>query len=309
MKTSFAILIPLLCSTIYGQQYEYVYKNKSDSTYHCYLKVIPDDKPIRGLVIRDYSSLPDIKKPSPYKLTELCAGEGLMTIYTVSSNTFPELFTSDSVMAVLDDMAAEVIKEYNIPRNNIFMGGISASGTRALRYAQYCEQGKSESGIRIRGVFAADSPLDLARFHESVHSHRNHFKEGMLWEADLMIKVFGRIFSGHPEAYKDEYKNASVFTHADSLGGNARYLRNVHIILYHEPDIDWWLHERGAAYFDMNSYDIAAFVQKLWSLGNKNVELVTTTNKGYDRNGNRNCHSWSIVDEKSLTQWITKQME
>lgn len=298
-----------ICTTIYGQKFEYVYKNKSDSTYNCYLKIIPSSKPIKGLVIRDYSSLPDIRVASPYQFTDICTQEGLMTIFTVSSNKFPELFTSDSVMAILDHIVSEVIKEHRISENNIFIGGISASGTRALRYAQYCEQGKSKNGIKIKGVFSVDSPLDLARFYESVHNHRNNFKEGMLWEADLMKKVFSQLFSGSPDKFEDEYKKASIFFHNDSLGGNAKYLKNVNIIMYHEPDIDWWLNERGASYFDINSYDIAAFVLKLWSLGNKNVELITTTKRGFDKNGRRNCHSWTIVDEKSLVEWIAKQLE
>ncbi|HRE58461.1 MAG TPA: hypothetical protein PLW09_11620 [Candidatus Kapabacteria bacterium] len=44
-------------------------------------------------------------------------------------------------MTILDDIVSEVIEKYGIPKMNIFIGGISASGTRALRYAQYCEQG------------------------------------------------------------------------------------------------------------------------------------------------------------------------
>lgn len=124
-----------------------------------------------------------------------------------------------------------------------------------------------------------------------------------------MQKRFDEWFGGPPEQFEKEYLNASVFSHNDSLGGNAQYLKNVNIIIYHEPDMDWWLNERGASYMDINSYDIAAFVLKLWTLENKNVELVTTTNKGYDRHGNRNCHSWTIVDEVKLTNWITAQLE
>jgi hypothetical protein len=83
----------------------------------------------------------------------------------------------------------------------------------------------------------------------------------------------------------------------------------MNILLYHEPDIDWWLIQRGASYFDINSYDIAAFVLKLLSLGNNNVTLITTSGKGFDRQGNRNCHSWSSVDEVYLTKWIVKQLD
>lgn len=309
MKILITFIISVICTFVYGQKYEYVYKNKLDSTFNCYLKIIPDSKPIRGLIIRDYSVLPDVSVPSPFILSDLCANEGLMTIYTVSSGKFPELFVKDSVISILDEIVAEVVKEHGIPSTNIFIGGISASGTRAFRYAQYCQQGKSKHGIKIKGVFSVDSPLDLARFYESVHNHENNFKEGMLWEADLMKTVFDQIFSGPPTHYEEEYIKASVFSHSDIQGGNAKFLKNVNIIMYHEPDIDWWLNERGSSYFDINSYDIAAFVLKLRATGNNNVELITTSGKGFDRKGNRNCHSWTIVDEAYLTAWITKQLD
>lgn len=291
------------------QTFEYVYKSESDSSYNCYLKVIPSTRPVKALIIRDFSALPDINKKSPYQFTSLCAEKGIMTIFTVSSKQFPELFVSDSVISILDNLVSEVIEEYEIPENNLFIGGISASGTRALRYAQYCEQGKSKFGIKIKGVFAVDSPLDLARFYESVKNHKCNFKKGMLWEANLMTEVFPKLFSGAPENFEDEYENVSVFSHSDSLGGNAYFLKNVDLILYHEPDINWWLEERGATYYDINSFDIVAFALKLKLLGNENVKLVTTTEKGYDKKGNRNCHSWTIVDENELINWILNRIE
>ncbi len=306
----FALLLTFLTTTtLSGQRYEYVYLNSSDSSFNCYLKVIPESGSIRGLVIRDYSSVPDTAKKSPYKIEALCTEQGLMTLYTVSSNFFPEFFCSDSVISRLDEMVGEVIAEHAIPKENIFIGGISASGTRALRYAQYCRQGKSKFGIKIRGVFAVDPPFDLARFYCSVDRHKANFKAGMLWEADLMVKVWPHYFSGSPDEFPKEYLDASVFSHQDSLGGNAVFLKECDIILYHEPDIDWWLEERGASYYDINSFDIAAFALKLKILGNKNVKLVTTTGKGFDRDGSRKCHSWTIVDEEELVNWITERME
>ena len=38
----------------------------------------------------------------------------------------------------------------------------------------------------------------------------------------------------------------------------------------------------------------------------KNVTLIQTKNKGYQANGERNPHSWSIVDVDDLINWILK---
>ena len=88
-----------------------------------------------------------------------------MTIFTVTSNRFPELYYFDEKPALLDEIIYEVITGHNIPEHNIFLGGMSASGTRALRFVQYCNQGKSKYNTTVRGVFAVDSPLDLERFY------------------------------------------------------------------------------------------------------------------------------------------------
>ncbi len=307
MKLLLSIIILFASYFTFGQTYEYVYKNPADSTFNCYLTVFPEGETIKGLIIRDYTNLPDISKKSPYQFLKLSKEAGLMTLYTNTSNIFPELFVQESTMKLLDEIVVEVIEKYNIPKNNIFIGGLSASGARALRYAQYCAAGKST--VKIKGVFSVDSPLDLERFYKSASEHKQNFKAGMLWEANYMVPFFHELFDGGVEEFPEAYRNASVFTQSDSSGGNVKLLKNTNIILFHEPDIDWWLNERGATYYDFNSYDIAAFALKLRMLGNENVELITTSGKGYDRKGNRNCHSWTIVDENYLMDWIQNLLE
>lgn len=307
MKLLLQIGFLMLAFTSRGQHFEYVYKTPTDSSLNCYLKAIPETEKIQGMVVRDYSNLPDTSKNSPYQFLNLCTKANLLTLYTNTSSQFPELFIADSTMKILDDMVLEVIQEHNIPENNIFIGGISSSGTRALRYAQYCARGKST--IAIKGVFAVDSPLDLERFYNSAFRHKENFTDGMLWEANWMLPLFNKLFGGRPNDHYKAYKKASVFTQSDSLGGNASLLKDTDIILFHEPDIDWWLEERGASYYDINSYDIAAFTLKLKLLGNEGVTLITTSGKGFDREGNRKCHSWTIVDEKFLLDWIKERVE
>lgn len=309
MKQLLIVLFATLATNAVAQRYEYVYRDANDSTVNCYLKVIPEQNIIKGLIVRDYSELPDTSKASPYQFTQLAADNGLMTLYTVTSTFFPEMYYTDSCMYILDEIIAEVIREHRIPGENIFMGGLSASGTRALRFAQFCAQGKSKNGLRINGVFSVDSPLDLERFYYSVSRNSHHFKHGMLWEAKLMSRVFSQKLGGSPAQFPDNYLKASVFSATDSLGGNVVYLKNVNVLLFHEPDIDWWLYERGASFYDINSIDITALYLTLRRLGNENAELVTTTGKGFDRNGKRNCHSWTIVDENLLVRWILDRLE
>lgn len=301
LKFLTTLFVVFLSITVSAQEYEYVFRNPQDSSSNAYLVVLPQG-PIRGMVVRDYTTLPSMQKESPYQYAKLCREAGLLCLYTDTSTDFPELFITDSCMLLLEQMIAEVLRKYEVPEQSIFIGGISASGTRALRFAEYTV--RSNSNIKIRGVFAVDAPLDLARFYYSASSHRESFKAGMRWEADFMIPKFESWFGGSPDSFNQAYKMASVFCHADSLGGNAHYLRKTDLILFHEPDIDWWLNERGSSYYDINSFDLVAFTQKLRDLGNDEVQLITTSGKGFNRAGERNCHSWTIVDEKLLVDWI-----
>jgi len=302
----------LLGYTVLGQEYNYVYKNKEDSTYNCYLSITPPDSiEVKGLLIRDYSSLPTLpsNNPYPYKWRDLALENGLIVLYTVTSNYFPELYYKDDAPQRLDEIIHEVVEKHKITKDHIFIGGISASGTRAMRFAQFCEQGKSKYGIKINGVFSVDSPLDLERFYRSVHTHKENFTDGMLWEAKLMTKVFAEQFTDSPDHIPEVYRESSVFSYTNPLESNAKWLMQTSVLFFHEPDIEWWIEARGATYLDINSYDIAGLYNHLKISNHNDVELVTTTQKGFNRKGERNCHSWSIVDEVYLIDWILKQIE
>ena len=61
-------------------------------------------------------------------------------------------------------------------------------------------------------------------------------------------------------------------------------------------------------YEDQNVYDQDRMIQRLREIGNQHVEQIKSTNKGYRKDGKRHPHSWSIVDERELTEWIIKIM-
>ncbi len=311
MKSITTLILFLAVGLAMGQQTEYVYRNPADSTYNCYLTVLPASGVVKGLIVRDYSSLPKVKgnRPYPYKWKKMALENGIAILYTVSSTFFPELCYNDSNLMLMDEMINEVVARHAIPKQNIFIGGISASGARALKYAQFCEMGKSKFDVKIRGVFSVDSPLDLERFYNSVHWNKAKFKEGMLWEAELMTKVFPERMDGTPQTQLEAYQLRSVYSHTHANGGNAKYLLNTPVIFFHEPDIDWWIEERGATYYDINSFDIAGLYNYLKIKGHRDVELISTSGKGFDRKGIRKCHSWTIVGEEYLIGWILERMD
>ena len=62
-----------------------------------------------------------------------------------------------------------------------------------------------------------------------------------------------------------------------------------------EPDIQWWLSQRGYDLSYTNETDQTAMINELQKLGNSKAVLFATINKGYRKSGhNRHPHSWSI---------------
>ncbi len=304
------LLFPILLFssiTAFAQNTEYVYRNPKDSSYNCYLKVWPDKK-LKGIIIRDYSRLPDTARKSPYQFLKLAMDNGFMVLYSNTTNYFPELYYDDKGPELLDEMLYEVFQKHKIPIENIFIGGISASGTRALRFTQFCNQGKSKYGYKIKGVFAVDSPIDNERFYRSAQENGRKFKGGLKEEAKMMLQRFPEKLGGSPDDFRANYIQSSVYCQSDSLGGNIIHFKDQSILLFHEPDIDWWVLERGANYNDCNSYDLAGFTRDLIYLGNTDIELVSSTGKGF-KGSERNCHSWSIVDEVYLMNWVLERVD
>jgi hypothetical protein len=95
-------------------------------------------------------------------------------------------------------------------------------------------------------------------------------------------------------------------TTSEKDGGNARLLKDLPVRLYTERDVVWTIEHIGRDYYTLNAMDQAALVLQLRTLGDTSAELITTTGKGYRPPGTRNPHSWTIVDEPALAEWIAR---
>lgn len=64
----------------------------------------------------------------------------------------------------LDAIVAQTFTTHRIPADRVVVGGFSAGGAAAVRYAEFCAAHRSPARVRSRGVFAVDAPLDFGRF-------------------------------------------------------------------------------------------------------------------------------------------------
>ena len=219
-----------------------------------------------------------------------------------------EFYFTNEPMDVLDDFIQEVSEEFSIP-SYVFLVGWSLGGTRMLRYAQYCKQGLSKNGVSPRGVVIIDSPLDMVRFYKECEKKAEFsYKESSAWEGKLVVNILKRNLGGAPLDHLENYITYSPYCYIAEDGGNVRWLQNIAIRAYHEPDINWWIDNRRQDYYGINSLDDAALINELLKQGNQEAELITTQNEGYREDGTRHPHSW-IVDDRELVQWMINKIE
>jgi hypothetical protein len=174
-------------------------------------------------------------------------------------------------------------------------------GSTAIKYAQ-------EAIDKPKAVFAIDAPLDFERFYNSsIRDVRLSGADNASEESLYMIDRIQKEMGGTPSVAIDAYYATSPYSFTDINQTAVKKLGNLPIRLYTEPDVNWWIKERGEDLTSMNATDASALINELKRLGNTNAELITTVNKGYRKKSKtRHPHSWSIVDNQELINWLLK---
>ena len=159
-------------------------------------------------------------------------------------------------------------------------------------------------------IFFRGRALDFESWwnRETLNLRRDNPKSA-LEESQGILDALRSAMGGSPNQPRQVYRSRSPFLASVKDGGNARLLKNVPIRLYTEPDVVWWIEDSGRDYYTINAIDQAALVLQLRALGNTKAQLITTTGKGFRPPGTRNPHSWTIVDEPDLADWIVKAFQ
>jgi pimeloyl-ACP methyl ester carboxylesterase len=309
--TSRLVLFLAWPGVVLGQQTRVVNPNPHDSLAGSYRIYEPAGKPVGLLVlIPGGAASPDefeAKGSTPSMLPQRLIGQQMVTIVP-SAGSFSH-WLEDGFLQHLDAIVSETLVTHRIPTNRVVVGGFSAGGTAAVRYAEFCAARQSAGGVRVRGVFAVDAPLDFGRFWQGeTLAVRRRANPRFVAEAERVLAAMHDVLGGSPEEYPARYLRASPFSAFAEDGGQAQLLASIPVRLYTEPDIQWWMTNRQVDYYSMNAVDAASLVLQLRLLGNRQAELVTTESRGVRPDGSRHPHSWSIVDEPQLSEWILRQV-
>jgi hypothetical protein len=298
------LVLTLNSAVVDGQNGRVVCRQQFKTANNCYRLYKPAD-PAQGLVVMLPYYGSDANEFSSAALPRLLAEKNIVTMVVSASG-----YLMDDDLVTLKGLIGEVILELNIPERSLVVGGISAGGTGAVRYSEYCISGHCDARSRPVAIFSVDAPLDFESWwnREELNLRRGNPKSG-LEESQAILDALRSAMGGSPTQVRQAYRSRSPFLASENDGGNARLLKTVPIRLYTEPDVVWWIEKMGRDYHTINSIDQAALVLQLRALGNTKAELITTAGKGFRPPGIRNPHSWTIVDEPDLAGWIAKSLQ
>ncbi len=309
MQKIIFVTLTIFISTIsFGQKLETVYLSPNDSTANMYIAVIPEGIPVKAFMflLDGFGASPqDILTQT--KLPEYAAKQGILTILPILK-TGPLYFGVDNAsQESLNNQIASVITKYHLQGKDFYIGGFSIGGSCVVRYAELAV--KNNYPTKPKALFAVDPPLDWERFYNSAKRIVRLSDPAKLnGEVTYMIGRIEKEMNGTPQTALENFYNISPYSFSDTTQRAVKTLIKTPVMFITEPDIQWWLNQRGYDLSYINITDQVAMINELQKLGNGKAVLVTTTDKGYRQPGNtRHPHSWSIADPALVINWLLSQ--
>lgn len=290
----------------FGQKIEKIYLNESDSTSNCYLTVSPQEIPFNGymfLIPSFYESPEHVMEQTD--LAIVAAQQGVLTIIPTFKTGLASFGIDSLTQLSFKEILEDVHKRYNLKNSNFYLGGFSIGGSCAVKFAE--DTVKDGYKYQPDAIFVVDPPLDFIRLYNSMKRTLRIAPDSKLAKEDIyFIERIEYEMQGSPTTAYDTYVEKSPYCFTDTNQTAIKHLINIPIRYYTEPELDWKMKDFGSAdYSDLNALDGSCMINELLLLGNKNAELIQTKDKGYRRpNHRKQPHSWSIIDDKELIQWL-----
>lgn len=289
--------------TITNLKIEKIFLEKTDTTINCYTIIYPPKLPWKGylFLVPGFGETPEIvlqQTDLPNKLAQ----NGILTIIPTFQDGVLSFGVDSLSQQTFKNILKDVTSKHKLIDLKFYVGGFSIGGSCAIKYAE-------NAIIKPTAVFAIDPPLDFERFYNSAKRNIRLSKDNEANPENIyMIDRLEKETGGSPTTNLTEYYNLSPYSFSDTNQTAIKKLTNIPLRIYTEPDVNWWLNERNTDFTNMNATECSAMINELKRLGNQNAELITTQMKGYRKPDNkRHPHSWSIVDNDELINWLIKQ--
>lgn len=235
-----------------------------------------------------------------FKIADISVKNGFSVL---AMNLNELLYLKPNEKEELAQQLIKIVSEYNLNENNIYFGGFSSGGNVSLLITDYLIKNKSQ--IQPKGIFVVDSPVDLLGLYKTAEKNlKLNFSKPSIQESTWIKNSFDNEL-GDPENGITNYEQYSPYTFETDNIDNLKGLEDLKIRFYTEPDLKWWDKHAKNSYEDLNAFYIQKLSDKLKTeFRTEKIELIKTENKGYRANGERHPHSWSIVNEKELINWM-----
>jgi hypothetical protein len=301
----FSFLI-LAINTSYAQDIEKRWFDKSDSVYGYYVIIKPFTPNIQGAIILldGFSGNADAMLRETRIHSVACTND----ILTICFPTGQRLYADKSIIDLMNRALTEIILEFKLRRDQFAIGGMSSGGTIALRYAELCREKPAEYPISPKAVFDVDSPLDLVNFCET--SEKDLQQNANMWWTGEGRMVLNKLKNEIGD-YKTDIKKfnaVSPFYKDGKEPGNEKFLKDIAFRTYHDVDINWHIQNRRHSIYNTNMLNGSELVNRLVIQGSTQAEFIQSKIQGRRNNGMRHPHSWNIVDEAELVQWIKEKL-
>ena len=306
MKYLLHLIGLLLTSNLFSQTIEKIWFDKNDSIYGYYVMIKPASMRVQGaLVLLDgYGGNAD----GFLSETKIHNVAYVNDILTICIPTGTRLYADTKMIELLNKVLADVAKNYGLRKDQFAIGGMSSGGTIVLRYSEMCYENPEQFPIKPKVVFDVDSPVDLIGLYESSEKDLQSKSGGWWLGEDQMIVDRLTKELGDEKTSIDNYNKVSPFYNGAKGPGNEKYLSNVAFRTYHDVDVPWHIQNRRHSIFNTNMLLASELVNRLVLMGNDQAEFVSSKIQGRRSNGQRHPHSWNIVDEIDLVQWVKEKL-
>jgi hypothetical protein len=230
------------------------------------------------------------------RLHTVLAAKGYLTVVPELQYS---LFAGKRIRAQITQILKTESQKYKLNKPDLIVGGFSAGGAVAMSYSEFLLS--SDSATSLKGIFAIDPPLDLERLYNSAERMIKYHCNDLIQKEGARTKDFlDKSLGGSPKLKSENYLALSPYSASSSDGGNAKWLKDIPVRLYSEPDLQFVQSKycEELQFEDINAVDLEKLHEFLLKIGNNSVEYITTTGKGF--------HSWNIVDPNQLADWVTK---
>lgn len=306
-KSFLLISFLILFLQSFGQKSEVIYLDKTDSSKNCYSIIYPKNLPWKGFLIL-IPGFGETAEALNYQtdLAKKASNSGILTIIPTFQDGVLSFGVDSLSQNSLKQILNDVSLKYNVKDLKFFLGGFSIGGSAVVKYAELAYN--ENYSFKPSAVFTIDPPLDFERMYNSVVRDCRLSSSTEQNPENVYIKSrIEKEFGGTPQKTLSNYYKISPYSYSDTTQSAIKSIVNLPIRFYTEPDVDWWLKERQADFTNMNAVDCSAMINELVRLGNKNANLIVTHNKGFRKPTNkRHPHSWSIVDNDELIDWLLK---